>query len=66
MKRPTWYHYACEIRVKIDSLPQNSQLRRFQLILDSHQDAVTEHDYLGALSDWEYLIETHGDVSKAA
>jgi len=65
-KRPTWYHYACEVRVKLNRLYQDSQEdpRRFQLMLNSHLAAVTEHDYLGTFGDWEYLIETLGSVAK--
>lgn len=66
-KRPTWYHYACEVRVKINGLPQYSQEgpHRFQLMLNSHMAAVTEHDYLGTFSDWEHLLETFDGVEKA-
>jgi len=59
MKRPTWYHYACEISLSIKRLPDNSQRRRrFQFVLNSHYIAKTEHDYIGTFSDWEYLLES--------
>jgi len=57
---PTWYNYAADVRVCINRLPRNSQegQRRFQLVLNSHGIAQTEHAYLGTFGDWEYLIES--------
>ena len=67
MPKLPWYNYASEVSEKINRLPRNSQEgpRRFQIVLNSHFIALTEHDYLGTFSDWEYLIESFGDVAKA-
>ena len=68
MNRPTWHNYAAEVRAKINQLPSNWQKgpRRFQLVLYSHFIALDEHDYLGTFSDWDYLIESFSDETRAA
>ena len=58
-KQPAWYHYASDVRAKIDRLPDDSKerARRFLIALESHLTAQSEHRYRGTFSDWYYMIE---------
>ena len=66
-KHPTWNDYASDVKAKIDSLPGDSKesLRRFQIALESHLVARSEHDYLGTFSDWYYMIKGKASAIEA-
>ena len=66
-KHATWNDYASDVQVKIDSLPLDSKesSRRFQIALESHLIAQSEHDYLGTFSDWYYMIKSKASAIEA-
>ena len=67
-KQPAWYDYASDVRAKIDRLPDDSKegVRRFQIALESHLTARSEHHYRGTFSDWYYMIERFRHGARAA
>jgi len=66
-KHPTWNDYASDVKAKIDSLPGDSKesSRRFQIALESHLVARSEHDYVGTFSDWYYMIKGKASAIEA-
>ena len=66
-KQPAWFDYASDVRAMIDRLPGDSKesVRRFQIALESHLTAQSEHRYRGTFSDWYYTIESFRHEAKA-